>query len=105
MYASSNGVVVRSVALKRGGKYVSYGNLVVFRVKGNSSMEVFNAHLKQRLVRTGDVIKAGQVIGLSGYTGHVDPPGEGGAHLHYEIRVDGKPVNPMPILRKEGVNP
>ena len=46
-------------------------------------------------------VQAGQLIGYTGHTGNVRPAGEAGAHLHYEIRVDGQPVDPMPILRPE----
>lgn len=105
VFATDDGVVVRSVALKRGGSYVSYGNLIVIRAKGEAQMEVYYAHLQKRLFPVGATVRAGQLIGLSGHTGHVEPPGEAGAHLHYEIRIKGTPVNPLPILDGKGVKP
>lgn len=41
------------------------------------------------LVATGDAVSAGELVMHSGYTGHVEPSGPGGAHLHVQIRVAG----------------
>jgi murein DD-endopeptidase MepM/ murein hydrolase activator NlpD len=49
-------------------------------------------------VKTGDTVKAGQLIMHSGYTGHVDPPGPAGAHLHLGIAVNGQNVCPQRLL-------
>jgi hypothetical protein len=102
---SGLGTVIRSEALRRGGRYVSYGNLIVIRDTRNPAMKVYYAHLSQRDVRVGQTIRAGQTIGRSGYTGHVIPAGPRGAHLHYEIRIDGTPVDPIRILADHGVHP
>jgi murein DD-endopeptidase MepM/ murein hydrolase activator NlpD len=51
------------------------------------------AHLDRRLVAAGDVVSAGQVIGMSGATGKVTGP-----HLHFEIRQAGRTVNPESVL-------
>lgn len=51
------------------------------------------AHLKSVLVKKGDRIDAGEEIGIIGSTGRST-----GRHLHYEIRLDGRPVNPAPFL-------
>ncbi|MER2110044.1 MAG: peptidoglycan DD-metalloendopeptidase family protein [Desemzia incerta] len=48
------------------------------------------AHLSRALVDKGDNIKAGQKIGLMGNTGASTGP-----HVHYEVRKDGKPINPL----------
>ncbi len=68
-------------------------------------MTIWYAHLSRRDVTVGQKVRAGQRIGATGYTGHVLPAGPRGAHLHYEIRVDGSPTNPLPILRRHGVSP
>ncbi|GAA3612686.1 hypothetical protein GCM10022236_13060 [Microlunatus ginsengisoli] len=103
--STDSGTVIRSEALRRGGRYVSYGNLIVIRDTRNPAMKVYYAHLSQRDVRVGQTIRAGQIIGRSGYTGHVIPAGPRGAHLHYEIRIDGTPVDPIRILADHGVHP
>lgn len=51
------------------------------------------AHNSYYLVNAGDYVKEGQVIALSGDSGRTDGP-----HLHYEIRLNGKPVDPMIFL-------
>jgi murein DD-endopeptidase MepM/ murein hydrolase activator NlpD len=43
-------------------------------------------------------VHRGQVLGLSGSSGHVTGP-----HLHFEVRVNGQKVNPLPWLRRHGV--
>ena len=102
VYATNAGVVMRSTFL---GAHRSYGNLIVIRASGQKDTQVFYAHLQRRDVVVGQTVRAGQQIALSGFTGHVIPAGEGGAHLHYEIRVGGNPVDPLPILRQNGVRP
>ena len=77
----------------------SYGRYIVIRDKANPEVAVYYAHLSIRGVRVGQQVAAGQVIGRSG-TGNSSGP-----HLHYEIRINGNPVNPMRILAKNGVTP
>ena len=101
VHSSNAGTVVRSEALKnRNGDYVSYGNLIVVQVAGKPSMTVWYAHLSARQVDVGDQVSTGQVIAASGNTGNSRGP-----HLHYEIRVNGAPTDPMTILRQNGVSP
>jgi len=59
---------------------------------GNSVVTVY-AHLDRMDVKKGDSVKRGQVIGKSGNTGRSTAP-----HLHYEIRVQGRSVNPVPYI-------
>ena len=59
---------------------------------GNSVVTVY-AHLDKMDVKKGDAVKRGQVIGKSGNTGRSTAP-----HLHYEIRVQGRSVNPVPYI-------
>lgn len=84
IYAATAGVVTFSGW--RGG----YGNLVIVEADGT---EYYYAHASELLVNVGAIVSAGQVIARIGTTGNVT-----GAHLHFEVRVDGTPVDPLPIL-------
>ncbi len=85
--ATGNGKVKRSEYNNHGlGNYITVSH-------GNGYETTF-AHLSKRLVRRGEKITKGQVIGLLGNTGRST-----GSHLHYEVRYFGKPVNPMKYIR------
>ncbi|TAM88150.1 M23 family metallopeptidase [bacterium] len=51
------------------------------------------AHLEKTLVRAGQMVKRGEVVGLVGATGFATGP-----HLHYQLMLDGRAVNPTPFL-------
>lgn len=70
----------------------SYGNYIVVG-HGEGWASVYG-HLSTLLVKAGDQVKQGEVIGLSGETGHADGP-----HVHLELRSFGRPVNPLDELR------
>jgi murein DD-endopeptidase MepM/ murein hydrolase activator NlpD len=59
---------------------------------GNGVRSVY-AHLDKHLARRGQRVERGQVIGVTGNTGRSSGP-----HLHYEVRVHGRPVNPRSFL-------
>jgi murein DD-endopeptidase MepM/ murein hydrolase activator NlpD len=63
-----------------------YGNLVIVQ---NGPYQVYYGHLSEIPVQVGQSVTAGQTIGLTGNTGHSTGP-----HLHYEVRKDGKPIDP-----------
>lgn len=69
----------------------SYGNYVV--VDHGGGMSTLYAHMSKRLVGVGDVVTAGDVLGLVGSTGMSTGP-----HLHFEVRINGKHTKPNPYL-------
>ena len=81
IFAAFDGGVVFS------GKFSGYGNLI--RIKHANGLETYYAHNSKNMVKVGQHVKAGQVIALVGQTGRATTP-----HLHFEIRVNGKPQNP-----------
>ncbi|MEX2536195.1 MAG: LysM peptidoglycan-binding domain-containing protein [Trueperaceae bacterium] len=70
-----------------------YGNLVVVE---NEGIEYYYAHAATLLVNVGAVVVAGETIATVGNTGRST-----GSHLHFEIRVDGTPIDPLPILQTQ----
>lgn len=76
----------------------SYGNCVKIlhdaRYNGKT-VETLYAHLDSYCVRNGQTVFAGQLIGYAGYTGHVVPAGFNGKHLHFEVRLNRKKMNPL----------
>lgn len=74
------------------GWYGGYGNLVIVQA-GN--IEYYYAHASSLLVGEGERVRAGQRIARVGTTGRVT-----GSHLHFEIRVDDNPIDPLPILER-----
>jgi murein DD-endopeptidase MepM/ murein hydrolase activator NlpD len=71
--------------------YAGYGNVVVVRV--NPDVITIYAHLASSSVKVGDSVLPNQPIAIAGCTGICT-----GTHLHFEVRVDGTPVNPMQFL-------
>ena len=88
--AASAGVV-SSLPTDAGG-----GNMVVIDHGGGVVTKYL--HLSSRTVKVGDQVWAGRAIGVEGSTGNVS-----GAHLHFEVHVAGKPVNPREWLTAQGL--
>ncbi|RYY43720.1 MAG: M23 family metallopeptidase [Sphingomonadales bacterium] len=86
IYATADGIISHSG--RRGG----YGNLV--QINHGRGIETRYGHLSKILVGDNARVRRGQIIGLMGSTGRST-----GSHLHYEVRVDGKAVNPIPFLQ------
>jgi murein DD-endopeptidase len=82
--ATADAVVVKSV------RHPDMGNYIVLRHSGRYSSVYM--HLSKSLVKPGQKIKMGQVIGLSGNTGRSTGP-----HLHYEFHINNVPVNAMRV--------
>ena len=74
------------------GWKTAYGNVV--DVKHELGFSTRYGHLKQILVRPGQVVKKGQAIAIQGSTGRST-----GEHLHYEVQYQGKPINPANFLK------
>jgi murein DD-endopeptidase MepM/ murein hydrolase activator NlpD len=87
IYATADGVVT-TAKWNSGG----YGNLI--KVDHGRGIETRYGHLAQMLVRDGQQVKRGQLIGRMGSTGRST-----GNHLHYEVRIDGRAVNPIPFMK------
>ena len=68
-----------------------YGNLI--EIDHGMGLHTRYAHLSRVLVSVGDRVTRGKPIGLLGETGRTTGP-----HLHYEVRVDGDPTNPMKFI-------
>jgi peptidoglycan hydrolase-like protein with peptidoglycan-binding domain len=69
-----------------------YGRLVV--VAHGGGVETFYAHLRRIDVRVGEVVAVGEQLGRVGSSGNSSGP-----HLHFELRVRGAAVDPLPALR------
>jgi len=71
--------------------YFGYGLLVT--VNHAHGVTTYYGHLSKILVKNGQLLKAGDVVGLGGQTGRATT-----THLHFELRVNGKPVNPQQVF-------
>ena len=80
--------VVRYAGYDNGG----YGKLVV--VRHCNGLETWYAHLAAWLVQPNQVVEKGMVIGLGGSTGRSTGP-----HLHFETRFQGRPMDPLRVIR------
>jgi murein DD-endopeptidase MepM/ murein hydrolase activator NlpD len=92
------GSEVKSTAAGRivhAGPAGGYGNMV--EIDHGGGLTTRYGHLSEVLVEEGQEVKANDVIGRLGSTGRSTGP-----HLHYEVRIDGEPVDPMRFLRAGG---
>ncbi len=93
--ASNSGKVIHS------GWYGGYGKVVIINhgilaegtYKGKKVSTLY-AHMSRTDVEVGNYVKKGQVIGYEGSTGYSTGP-----HLHFEVRIDGKPTNPLSFIK------
>lgn len=86
IYATADGVVIHA------DWQSGYGRLV--KIQHEFGIETRYAHMSKIRVKSGDRVSRGQRIGDMGNTGRST-----GTHLHYEVRVGGKPVNPMIYIK------
>ena len=85
IYAASDGVVSNA------GWSGAYGNMI--ELGHGKGIVTRYGHLSRINVHPGESVKKGEVIGRMGSTGRST-----GTHLHYEVRIDGRAVNPVPYL-------
>ena len=86
IYAAGDGVIARA------NRFGAYGNYV--KIRHNKNLDTAYAHLNgfAKGIRAGTRVKQGQVIGYVGTTGRST-----GAHLHYEVLVNGSQANPRSV--------
>jgi len=87
IYATADGIVARS-EWNSGG----YGNLV--EINHGQGIQTRYGHMSRLIARPGQRVRRGELIGLMGSTGRST-----GNHLHYEVRIDGRAVNPIPFMQ------
>jgi len=85
--AAAEGQVLR-VGEPRG--FEGYGRIVLVEVGGGYT--TLYAHLSRAWVHPGEIVEAGQGLGVAGCTGYCT-----GTHLHFEVRLHGQAVNPKRI--------
>jgi murein DD-endopeptidase MepM/ murein hydrolase activator NlpD len=87
IYATADGTVLRA-----GWNTGGYGNMV--ELDHGRGIATRYGHMSAVLVHAGDHVTRGEQIGRMGSTGRST-----GNHLHYEVRIDGHPVNPIPFMK------
>ena len=85
VYATADGIVGKATY------FGSYGNYV--QIEHGGEMQTRYAHLSDYTVHAGEQVRKGQLIGFIGSTGRSTGP-----HLHYEVRIAGRPVDPQPYM-------
>jgi len=85
IYAAASGIV------QQAGRSGGYGNLV--ELSHGKGIDTRYGHLSAVLVKPGERVAQGQLIGRMGSTGRST-----GTHLHYEVRIDGRAVDPRPFI-------
>lgn len=85
IYASASGVVIKAARVH------DYGNFI--EIRHSPKFVTKYAHLKEMHVKEGSKIMRGQLIGIQGKTGNAT-----GEHLHFEILLNNKPINPFDFI-------
>ena len=86
IYATADGVVSRADWFSSYGLYVS--------LEHGGSLQTRYGHMSRLNVAAGQRVRKGEIIGYVGSTGRSTGP-----HLHYEVRVNGEAVNPIPYMQ------
>ena len=90
IYATADGIVNRA---EYSG---AYGNLV--EINHGQGIQTRYGHMSRIAARSGQRVSRGELIGYMGSTGRST-----GSHLHYEVRIDGRAVNPIPFMQSSEV--
>jgi murein DD-endopeptidase MepM/ murein hydrolase activator NlpD len=90
VHAASGGTVIRA------GWYGGYGNIVI--IDHGNGLTTRYGHNSKLLVSVGQHVDAGEPISLVGSTGASTGP-----HCHFEVRIDDKPIDPLPFLEEHDV--
>ena len=88
IYAAFDGIVRAALPINLTG---GYGNVLVIRHP--NGLETYYGHLSRFIVKSGDIVKAGELIGYGGNTGRSTGP-----HLHFETRYMGQAFDPERIF-------
>ncbi len=99
-FAAARGTPIRAAGdgvLTFAGRKGSYGNYIAIRHNGNYATAYAHMHKFARGMRSGKRVKQGQVIGYVGTTGRSTGP-----HLHYEVMLNGKRLNPSKLRLPSG---
>jgi murein DD-endopeptidase MepM/ murein hydrolase activator NlpD len=97
---AASGAPVRAAAdgvVRRASWYGGYGNAVI--IDHGDGVQTLYGHNSSLDVQPGQRVSAGEVIAKVGSTGDSTGP-----HLHFEVEVDGRKVDPRPWLRARGVS-
>lgn len=86
--AAASGVIVHA------SHYSGYGRYI--KIKHSGSINTAYGHLSRIVVRNGQHVSQGQIIGYTGNSGYSTGP-----HLHYEVMKNGRFVNPMSFVKQE----
>ncbi len=90
IYATADGIVGRS-------EYAgAYGNLI--EINHGQGIQTRYGHMSRLIARPGQRVRRGELIGLMGSAGRST-----GSHLHYEVRIDGRAVNPIPFIQGDSL--
>jgi len=97
IFAADDGIVASVQDSMLNGVLIGYGRHVV--IAHQNGMMTLYGHLNAYSVKVGQVVHQGDLIGVMGSTGNSSGP-----HLHFELRVNNTPVDPMPYLPPNGPN-
>jgi murein DD-endopeptidase MepM/ murein hydrolase activator NlpD len=91
---SAPGIAAADAGVVTNVQYLRYGYGHHLTLDHGDGLSTLYAHMSDIYVQPGDRVARGQIIGRMGLTGRTS-----GMHLHFEVRRNGTPVNPLPFLK------